>query len=205
LRQVCGSLAEAHEVGLVHRDIKPANIVLTRRGGVYDMVKVLDFGLVRTVQIGSADQATRNAVVGTPHFMSPEAITDPATVDSRTDLYSLGAVGYWLLTGRTLFDSDEVDELLKQHVKIMPANASERLGSSLSLDLEEVIMRCLSKVPERRYATAAAMDQALAACASAGTWTPQEAEKWWRANMTGIEVVPAAKMAEKTLVIAERG
>jgi tRNA A-37 threonylcarbamoyl transferase component Bud32 len=204
LRQVCGSLAEAHQVGLVHRDIKPANIVLTRRGGVYDMVKVLDFGLVRTVQVGSAEQPALNAVVGTPHFMSPEAITNPANVDSRTDLYSLGAVGYWLLTGRTLFDSDEVDELLKQHVKVVPANASERLGSTLSPDLERVIMRCVAKVPERRYSNAASLEQDLAECMSASTWTAQDAEKWWRAHMTGFEVVPAAKMAEKTLVIAER-
>ena len=204
LRQVCGSLAEAHQSGLVHRDIKPANIILTRRGGVYDMVKVLDFGLVRTVHAPSADKATLNAVVGTPHFMSPEAITDPAKVDSRTDLYSLGAVGYWLLTGKTLFDSDAIDELLSLHVKILPAGASERLGSTVSPDLERTIMQCLAKIPERRYPSASTLDSALADCAAAGTWSPADAEKWWNANLTGIEILPAVKMAEKTLVIAER-
>ncbi len=204
LRQVCGSLAEAHHIGLIHRDIKPANIVLTCRGGVFDTVKVLDFGLARTVHAGSADKAALKEVVGTPHFMSPEAITAPAQVDPRADLYSLGAVGYWLLTGKPLFDSEEVEELLRQHVKVMPPRASERLGVIVSPDLEAVIMRCLSKVPDQRFPSADALDQALAQCASAGTWTMADAERWWKANLTGIEIIPAAKMAEKTLVIAER-
>ncbi len=204
LRQVCGSLGEAHEVGLVHRDIKPANIVLTRRGGIYDVVKVLDFGLARTIHLTSTDKATLNAVVGTPHFMAPEAITDPASVDPRTDLYSLGAVGYWLITGKTLFETDEVEELLKYHVKVRPAIASDRRGSVLSLELEQIIMRCLSKGPHQRYSDARELDQALAACMPLQPWSPLDAEQWWKENLTGLEIVPAAKMAEKTLVIAER-
>src|SRR5208337_3577810 len=106
LRQVCGSLSEAHRIGLIHRDIKPANIVLTCRGGVCDLVKVLDFGLVKTARPSSAEVSGPDAVVGTPHFISPEAVTKPETVDMRSDTYSLGAVGYWLLTGKTLFDHD---------------------------------------------------------------------------------------------------
>lgn len=203
LRQVCGSLSEAHRIGLIHRDVKPANIVLTRRGGVCDLVKVLDFGLVKTVRPGSDSPASKD-VVGTPHFMSPEAIERPESVNIHSDLYSLGAVGYWLLTGKTLFDHDSVEGLLARQVKDAPPPPSERLGKPISPDLAEVLLRCLAKLPEQRPPSAEALDQALAACASAGTWSLVDAEQWWRAHMADIEILPAATMAEKTLVIAPR-
>ena len=171
LRQVCGSLSEAHRIGLIHRDVKPANIILTRRGGVCDLVKVLDFGLVKAVRPGPADGQESNAVVGTPHFMSPEAVEKPESVDIHSDLYSLGAVGYWLLTGKTLFDHDTVEGLLTRQVKEPPLPPAERLGQPVSADLAELLMRCLAKLPEQRPPSAEALDQALAACASAGTWT----------------------------------
>jgi eukaryotic-like serine/threonine-protein kinase len=204
LRQVCGSLSEAHRIGLIHRDIKPANICLTRRGGVCDLVKVLDFGLVKAVHLGAAGGMKPNAVVGTPHFMSPEAVEKPETVDSRGDLYSLGAVGYWLLTGKTLFDRDVVEDLLVCQVKELPPPPSQRLGRPLSPDLTDLLMRCLAKQPEQRPRSAEALDQALAGCAAAGTWTPLDAEQWWQANAAVVEALPAAAMAEKTLVIAPR-
>jgi tRNA A-37 threonylcarbamoyl transferase component Bud32 len=204
LRQVCGSLSEAHRIGLIHRDIKPANICLTRRGGVCDLVKVLDFGLVKAVHLGAAGGMKPNAVVGTPHFMSPEAVEKPETVDSRGDLYSLGAVGYWLLTGKTLFDRDVVEDLLVCQVKESPPPPSQRLGRPLSPDLTDLLMRCLAKQPEQRPRSAEALDQALAGCAAAGTWTPLDAEQWWQANAAAVEALPAAAMAEKTLVIAPR-
>jgi len=204
LRQVCGSLSEAHRIGLIHRDIKPANIYLTRRGGVCDLVKVLDFGLVKAVHLGAVGGMKANAVVGTPHFMSPEAVEKPEAVDSRGDLYSLGAVGYWLLTGKTLFDRDIVEDLLVCQVKESPPNPSQRLGRPLSSDLADLIMHCLAKQPEQRPRSAEALDQALAGCVSEGTWTPQEAEQWWQANAAAVEALPAATMAEKTLVIAPR-
>ena len=150
LRQVCGSLSEAHRIGLIHRDVKPANIILTRRGGVCDVVKVLDFGLVKAVNLGAAVGMKASAVVGTPHFMSPEAIEKPASVDNRSDLYSLGAVGYWLLTGKTIFDGDTVEDLLVCQVKEPPPHPSLRLGKPLSPDLADLIMRCLAKEPEQR-------------------------------------------------------
>ena len=106
LRQVCGSLAEAHRIGLIHRDVKPANIILTRRGGVCDLVKVLDFGLVAAAHPGAAFGPASRDIVGTPHFMPPEAVEKPESATIQSDLYSLGAVGYWLLTGKTLFDSE---------------------------------------------------------------------------------------------------
>lgn len=204
LRQVCGSLAEAHRIGLIHRDIKPANIVLTQRGGLPDIVKVLDFGLVKTANTRTGDQASANAVVGTPHFMAPEAVRDPRAVSARSDLYSVGAVGYWLLTAKTLFDIQQVDNLLESQVNTMPVRPSERLGRSISADLEEIIMSCLAKSPQERPASAEALEEALARCAAAGTWTITEGSRWWKAHMVGVELVPPAAMAEKTLVIAPR-
>jgi serine/threonine protein kinase len=204
LRQVCGSLAEAHRIGLIHRDIKPANIVLTRRGGVCDLVKVLDFGLVKAVRLGPTDHMATNAVVGTPHFISPEAVQRPESVDFRSDLYSLGAVGYWLLTGKTLFDYDTVEALLARQVKDDPPHPAKRLAGPVSADLAALIMQCLAKSPEQRPASAESLDQALAGCASASTWTALDAERWWRSNGGAIEALPVTEMAEKTLVIAPR-
>jgi serine/threonine-protein kinase len=204
LRQVCGSLAEAHRIGLIHRDIKPANIILTRRGGVCDLVKVLDFGLVKTVSLGSTHGLAANAVVGTPHFMAPEAVSRPESVEARSDLYSLGAVGYWLLTGKTLFDDENVEALMAHQVQLPPPPPAERLGKQVSADLAQMLMRCLAKLPEQRPASAEELDQALARCVSAGTWLPLDAEQWWRSNVVALEPSPTAGMAEKTLVIAPR-
>jgi tRNA A-37 threonylcarbamoyl transferase component Bud32 len=203
LRQICGSLAEAHHLGLIHRDIKPANVILTRRGGVADVVKVLDFGVVKTRR-GKGDGSRPDAVVGTPHFMAPESIEKPETVDARSDLYSVGAVGYWLLTGKTLFDSEQVAELLSHQVKAAPQPASVRLGSAISPDLEQLIMLCLSKSPEMRPQDAESLDQALGRCASAGSWTLQDAQAWWGAHKIRTEVTTGTAMVEKTLVIADR-
>jgi serine/threonine protein kinase len=204
LRQVCGSLAEAHRIGLIHRDIKPANILLTRRGGVCDIVKVLDFGVVKAMNTGVTAGLAANAVVGTPHYIPPEGIEKPESVNGQSDLYSVGAVGYWLLTGTTLFDEEKIPALLAHQIKSEPLRPSERLGRPVSADLEGVIMRCLAKLAARRPANAEALDEALAGCAAAGGWATVEAEKWWRANVVSVETTPAATMAEKTLVIAHR-
>jgi tRNA A-37 threonylcarbamoyl transferase component Bud32 len=203
LRQVCGSLAEAHRMGLIHRDIKPANIILTRRGGVGDVAKVLDFGVVKTRRGGSEVTRT-HAVVGTPHFMAPESVEKPESVDARSDIYSVGAVGYWLLTGKTLFDSDQVHELLNRQVKVAPQLASIRLGSAISPDLEQLIMLCLSKSPELRPPDAESLEQALGRCGSAGSWTLQDAQRWWQEHKISSEVATGTAMVEKTLVIADR-
>jgi eukaryotic-like serine/threonine-protein kinase len=204
LRQVCGSLAEAHRNGLIHRDIKPANILLTQRGGVADLVKVLDFGLVQAVALDTSDQPRPDSVVGTPHFMSPEAIEKPDSVDGRGDLYSLGAVGYWLLTGKTLFQESKVDTLLELQVKAQPVAPSQRLGRAVSPDLERLILQCLEKAPDRRPADAAALEEALGQCASAEAWTPSARDQWWRQNYHEKDVTSPAAMAEKTLVITRR-
>jgi tRNA A-37 threonylcarbamoyl transferase component Bud32 len=194
LRQVCGSLAEAHAIGLVHRDIKPANIFLTQRGGVADFVKVLDFGLVKVRDVqGGAELTMAEATLGTPLYMSPEAVEHANEVDARSDLYSLGAVGYFLVTGEALFDCLTLGEVLMHQVKNLPVRPSERLGKPLSPDLEELLMRCLAKNPASRPANARELDDALARCRNAAGWTRELADEWWR-NF-------ASAQNEKTLVV----
>ena len=185
LGQVCGSLAEAHGVGLIHRDIKLANIILNRRGGVCDVVKLVDFGLVKAADAGrEASLTASGTITGTPLYMAPESITSPDRVDARSDLYSVGAVGYALLTGRPIFDGQSVPELLFQQVNT-PAEPPSSLGNPVSPDLESLLLRCLAKRPEGRPASAAALIQELACCASAGTWTASDAEIWWQDHASG--------------------
>ena len=193
LRQVCGSLAEAHAIGLVHRDIKPANVFLTQRGGVTDFVKVLDFGLVKVRDPqGAAELTMTEATLGTPLYMSPEAVEHSNDVDARSDLYSLGAVGYLLVTGEAMFDCLTLGEVLMHQVKDLPVRPSERLGKPVSPDLEELLMRCLAKNPASRPANARELDDALARCRSAADWTRELADEWWRKF--------AATQSEKTVV-----
>jgi hypothetical protein len=179
LRQVCGALEEAHGLGLLHRDIKPANLFLCRRRGVPDMVKVLDFGLVK--QLGAEDSGTgrSHVVAGTPHYLAPEAITSPITVDGRGDLYSLGAVGYALLTGSHVFPGLTAAEICSHHVNTAPLAPSLRVGYELPADLCALILRCLAKRPEDRFASARELRLALEACADASRWTELDAEVWW--------------------------
>lgn len=194
LRQVCGSLAEAHDVGLVHRDIKPANIFLTRRGGLPDFVKVLDFGLVKArAREGQAELTMAEATLGTPLYMSPEAVEHSHDVDARSDLYSLGAVGYFLVTGRPLFDCANLGEVLIAQVKRLPARPSERLGTPVSPELESLLMRCLAKNPSDRPASARELADALMKCPGASDWTRERAEEWWSRL--------AAEQTEKTAVM----
>src|SRR5262249_49772354 len=149
LKQVCGALAEAHVAGLIHRDIKPANIVLSDRGGVADLVKVLDFGLVKDVATEQgATQA--DAITGTPLYLSPEAIRSPNTVDARLDLYAVGAVGYYLVTGRHVFSAGSVVEVCSHHLNTTPEAPSKALGKPVPDDLESLLLRCLEKDPNAR-------------------------------------------------------
>jgi hypothetical protein len=185
LRQVCGSLAEAHTQGLVHRDIKPANIFLTHRGGIPDFVKVLDFGLVKARNLeGQAELTGATATLGTPLYMSPEAVRYPDSVDARSDLYSLGCVGYYLLTGEPVFAGLSVGEVLVHQVESPPEKPSVRLRGPVSPDLEELLMSCLAKKPAERPASADAFEAALAKCAAAARWSRAEADAWWQKRAT---------------------
>lgn len=181
LRQVCGSLNEAHGLGLIHRDIKPANIVLNHRGGVGDVVKLLDFGLVKVVDSRKqASLTSAGGLTGTPLYLSPEAIHSPASVDARSDLYAVGAVGYFLLTGTPVFDLDSVLEIIQHHAHMPPEPPSARLGRPVSIDLEQVLLRCLAKNPAERPQTARELSDLLAACVVTTPWTETDAERWWR-------------------------
>ena len=186
LRQVCGALGEAHAHDIVHRDIKPANIFLTARGGLHDFVKVLDFGLVKTLDGGeSAGLTSAQGVTGTPLYISPEAVYHPDQVDVRTDVYAVGAVGYYLLTGTPVFTAESVVEICMKHVKAAPDAPSARLGRPISFDLENLLLRCLAKAPDDRPANAGEAVAALEACAVEGTWTADDATTWW-ANRAAV-------------------
>ncbi len=177
LEQVCGSLFEAHSMGLVHRDIKPANIMLNRRGGKPDVVKVLDFGLVKALDDGQSSDAS--GISGTPLYMSPESIQAPETVDGRSDLYAVGAVGYFLLTGQTVFQADSLDQLCKQQIAAIPETPSSRLGQPVATGLESALMACLEKNRARRPQTARDLAKQLHASSVTTIWTADEADGWW--------------------------
>lgn len=178
LDQLCSSLFEAHSMGLVHRDIKPANVMLNRRGGVPDFVKLLDFGLVRAV-----DDAKRNknqeGMAGTPLYMSPESIQTPDLVDARSDLYAVGAVGYFLLTGSPVFQATSLAELCQLHVDAIPLAPSLRAGRQIASELEHAILSCLEKNRAKRPQTARDLSQLLHRLAASDAWNINDADTWW--------------------------
>jgi serine/threonine-protein kinase len=178
LRQVCGALREAHAIGLIHRDVKPGNILVCRRGGLHDVVKLLDFGLV-LVQGAAANLTGEHAVPGTAAYMSPEQAASREDLDGRADIYSLGAVAYFLLTGRPPFTAKSVGELLAAHLRDQPQPLT-RHRPELPAGLEALVLRCLAKDPAERFPDARAVEVALAACPAAGTWGEEEAALWWR-------------------------
>ena len=185
LEQVCGSLAEAHGVGLIHRDIKPANILLVERGGVPDVVKVVDFGLVTRVgpldSNATATVETANIIRGTPLYLSPEAIRNQPNLDARSDLYAVGAVGYFLMTGRPVFQADSVVEVLSHHLNTRPVPPSQYTPWQPHADLEELILQCLAKNPADRPSDARTLQRALADCTCDPPWRMDEAAAWWGA------------------------
>jgi serine/threonine-protein kinase len=181
LRQVCGALREAHDVGLVHRDVKPANILACQNGGMHDVAKLLDFGLVRRHGLGSGEHNLTGAggIAGTPAFMSPEQAADATEVDQRSDIYSLGAVAYFLLTGRPPFVHATSVQTMAAHLSDLVVPPSH-IQQKIPTDLEEVVLRCLEKKPERRFSDAAAVETALARCACRDGWSWEQAADWWR-------------------------
>ena len=194
LRAACDSLADAHHRGLIHRDIKPANLFTCRRGRDFDFVKVLDFGLVKNVR-DTREVATQltgsGATSGTPGFMAPEMVTGDAPVDGRTDIYALGCVAYWLLSGQLVFDGNTPMSILIQHVKEAPPALSSRTEMDIPPRLEAIIAACLAKDPDDRPASAEELGAALAELAAdLPPWTRDRAEKWWRTHLPDLHAAP---------------
>jgi serine/threonine-protein kinase len=184
LRQVCAALREAHAMGLVHRDIKPANIITCARGGVFDLAKLLDFGLVRRSGSREALLTTPGMLAGTPAYMSPEQASGELALDARSDIYSLGAVAYYLVTGQPPFVRTTSMQVMIAHVKEQP-HPARVLEPDVPHDLDAVILRCLAKDPADRFLDAESLDRALAGCAAAaGEWTAFDAERWWKSQPT---------------------
>ncbi len=184
LRQLCGALEEMHGLGLVHRDVKPANVGLSFRAGVYDVVKLLDFGLAteaRTTHVKPASRRSSAPLVGTPGYLAPEAILSGDEVDPRSDLYAVGALAYFLSTGSEVFRGGNLAALCFHHLHSRPEPPSCRVVG-LPEDLERIILRCLEKDPALRFQSATELDEALAACTTADRWSAVDALAWWNAH-----------------------
>jgi serine/threonine protein kinase len=180
LAQASSALSEAHERGIIHRDIKPSNIFLTRRGGLHDFVKVLDFGLAKQITDPEAVSLTKTGVaVGTPRYISPEAIKGAENIDARSDIYCLGSVAYFMITGRAPFDAKSSAELLIDHLRAIPTRPSHLSELPISAELEEIVMKCLEKSAEDRFQTADELELALRGIHFDEPWSEAKARQWW--------------------------
>jgi tRNA A-37 threonylcarbamoyl transferase component Bud32 len=196
LEQVCGALAEAHAAGLVHRDVKPANIYASYRGGRHDVAKLLDFGLVKGPALGTSSEPTdvvRTGMIrGTPLYMSPEQITGEQVLDHRADIYALGGVAYRLLTGSPPFERDTRREVLSAHASesVLPPTSHR---PDIPADLECVVLKCLEKNPDDRYSDTERLAEALASCATAGSWDERTAAAWWHEHEPAAVAPPPSE------------
>jgi serine/threonine-protein kinase len=195
LLQACDSLAEAHSIGLIHRDIKPKNMFVCRLGLSYDFLKVLDFGLVKSSHAPEVtrDQLTMDGTTtGTPAYMAPEMALGKAAADGRSDIYALGCVAYWLLTGHLVFEGTGALPVLLAHVRETPVPPSQRSELEIPADLERVVMACLERDPERRPQSAAELAEMLAALPLARDWSQRRAEEWWRTHEPALALKAVA-------------
>jgi eukaryotic-like serine/threonine-protein kinase len=183
LRQVCRSLADAHNHGMIHRDIKPTNIFLCRMGNEYDFAKVLDFGLVKVLDENETKMTMEGATTGTPAYMAPELALGSSDLDARADLYGLGCVAYWLTTGMLVFDEKTAAAMMMSHLQKSPVAPSKRTDLAVPATLDRAIMMCLAKKPAERPASADALARLLDRSDELGSWTHDDAKHWWQANM----------------------
>ena len=188
LRQVCHSLADAHARGLVHRDIKPANIYVCRMGLEYDFVKVLDFGLVKLNSQASTEQiqtlmTADQRTTGTPAYMAPEIILGEAIVDRRADVYALGCVAYYALTGQLVFEADTPMKMLLQHVQAEPIPPSQRTELPIPRELDELVLSCLQKDPNKRPQNAEVLLDMALGCKTGDCWNQDLAKGWWNKHL----------------------
>jgi serine/threonine-protein kinase len=177
LASACGALSEAHLKGIIHRDIKPQNIMLCDKGGEQDIVKILDFGLVKDIHDPSTDMDEPGSISGTPETMSPEAQTDEF-IGPASDIYSLCAVGCFLLTGKPIFDANTVSEFLEAHLESAPIPPSNR-RPGIPDDLENILLQGLEKTPSRRPENVKALQDSLTSCRDYGQWDSKDADNWW--------------------------
>ncbi len=192
LQQVAGALAEAHAAGLTHRDIKPANIMLCVQGGVPDVVKVLDFGLVKDADNTDTGGLRAEGLVGTPTYMAPETIQAPHSADPRVDVYALASVGYLLMTGSTVFEAPSAVKMMVAQLEEMPVPPSLRVRDGVPAELEALVLRCLEKDPDKRPADGNELRVALLeARLELPAWTESDARRWWETE--GAEVMRAVE------------
>jgi len=182
LQQICDALREAHGIGLIHRDVKPANIIAAKAGGAHDVAKLLDFGLAKQRDAGETEDggpASEGTFSGSPLFMSPEQAMAYEEVDARSDIYSLGAVAYFLLTGHPPFTGRDVYGVVLAHAcdEVTPPS---HWRPDVPADVEQVVLRCLAKDPNARFPDVKSLKRALAECECAGRWTQQQASSWWQ-------------------------
>ncbi len=184
LRQACDSLEEAHRAGLVHRDIKPTNLFLCVLGLYFDFIKVLDFGLVKCIDNPQATLVTaEGTAAGTPAYMAPEVAMGEQRIDGRADIYSLGCVAYFLLTGAVLFEESTPTATAVAHVQKTPIPPSQRTELPIPTDLEAVVMSCLAKKPDERPRSAQELARRLAGLACASQWCADDAARWWQTHL----------------------
>jgi serine/threonine-protein kinase len=206
LRQICNALMEAHQIQLVHRDIKPANVIVTELGGEFDVAKLLDFGLAKPIaasqdeaQVDETGLTVAGALTGSPLYIAPEQALGDSAIDHRSDIYGVGGLAFYLLTGRPPFHSGPTLKILLAHLNEQPVAPSEvraqeisnrhgshpgRSACPISPDLDRVVLRCLSKRPEDRYQSARELRDALEALPEGHYWNGQRAKEWWNSNCT---------------------
>jgi serine/threonine-protein kinase len=191
VRQMCLALREAHGIALLHRDLKPSNIIACQRGGFHDVVKLLDFGLVQ--DLGMSPDAMKltmqGTILGSPPYMSPEQSRGKHDLTPASDIYSVGGIAYFLLTGQPPFVRDTIMELLIAHAS-EPVSPPSKLRSDIPADLEAIVMRCLEKEPGKRYVDAESLNRALGECGCVGEWTEELAAEWWRSHGETVSVRP---------------
>jgi serine/threonine-protein kinase len=183
--QACDSLGEAHCKGMVHRDVKPSNMLACRMGLKVDYVKVLDFGLVKNEMKHGEDKlaiTSAGTVSGTPAFIAPESIGGITTVGPPADVYALGCVAYWLLTGQYVFQAPNATMMMMQHLQAAPIPPSHRAPHPVPHDFEQLVLQCLSKEPAERPADAAVLSDLLKKCQMPSAWSETRAKTWWDAN-----------------------
>ena len=191
LDQICGSLAEAHERGIIHRDLKPPNVFLARLGGMFDFVKVLDFGLAKQLEIEGMEQVDEDSMnltqigmlIGTPLYISPEGAKRKGDLDARSDIYCLGCIAFWMLTGRAPFPADSAPEALAGHIKSPAPAPSEYSEHDIPQALDTFVLKCLEKEPDDRYQTVREVEAALRSVPLEEVWDAEQAREWWEENV----------------------